>query len=53
MRKYCVVVMDNWTPVRWFWFRRNALRHARKHSRKRTSLYNKRSNGQWVEENYQ
>jgi len=26
LRRYCVTVMDNWTPMRWFWRRNAALR---------------------------
>lgn len=26
LRKYCVTVMDNWTPLRYFWTLENATR---------------------------
>ncbi len=26
LRRYCVTVMDNWTPLRVFWTRRAAIR---------------------------
>lgn len=30
LRRYCVTVMDNWTPTRFFWTRNRAMRwHAK------------------------
>ena len=26
LRRYCVTVSDNWTPTRYFWRRRSAIR---------------------------
>lgn len=31
LRRYCVTVMDHWTPTREFWTWRNALAHFAKH----------------------
>ncbi len=32
LRKYCVTVMDNWTPTREFFTKAGAERHWRKHA---------------------
>lgn len=31
LRRYCVTVMDNWTPTREFWTLGGALAHAAEH----------------------
>jgi hypothetical protein len=31
LKRYCVTVMDNWTPMRTFWTRDAAARWCRKH----------------------
>ncbi len=31
LRRYCVIVMDNWTPTREFWTLQGALRWYDKH----------------------
>jgi hypothetical protein len=31
LRRYCVTVMDNWTPLRTFWTLEGAKRFYRKH----------------------
>lgn len=32
LKKYCVTVMDNWTPTREFWTLAGAMKHWRKHA---------------------
>lgn len=45
LRRYCVTVMDNWTPTREFWTYGGAWRFCRQHQR--ASLYGWK-NDKWV-----
>lgn len=47
MGRWCVTVMDNWTPRREFWTLRRALQFYRKHDTCAHLWY--RPRGKWIE----
>lgn len=48
LRRYCITVMDNWTPTREFFTLHGALRFRIKHPAELTHLW-KWDDGRWVE----
>lgn len=50
LKRYCVTVMDNWTPTREFWTLAGAKRHWLKHA-KSSHLF-KWQDGKWMKLSY-
>lgn len=46
--RYCVTVMDNWTPLRMFWRRKSAVKFWNKH-KPASHFFVWSENEQWVE----
>jgi hypothetical protein len=39
LKRYCVTVLDHWTPTQMFWTLEGAKKHLRKHKLSRANLF--------------
>ncbi len=39
LKRYCVTVLDHWTPTQMFWTLEGAKKHYRKHKLSRANLF--------------